>query len=462
MPPNRVRRIQDSVHGLMEFRGTETLVIEVLRTPEVQRLRRVRQLGLVHLVFPGAEHSRLVHSLGASYLAVLFGRQLREVAQDSLSRFLTPDEVAVRDFALAALFHDLGHGPLSHAWEREIIGEEYDEARWRTSLGLGGEQTAAGRMKWHVLMGQALLAWPDGDLHKLLEMHERGSSDRLRALLRGNYHVPYLARLLNSDIDVDRADFIRRDGMACGVAYGGYDLAWLISTCAVGRTAQGELVAGFDRSKAVRGVEQFLIARRALYETVYYHKTVRAAEGMVALLLRRLKEVAQRDGPPSVNDRIVQPLLKMVAGETVRPEEFLSVDDFALQVLVDYLAHTDGFDRTVQDLALRIIARDLFKLVPVSSARVNDFLRKDEGNDQLYTTIGKQFAEPKYYLIKDVSRFNMLSEPRDEWGFFVDSQGLATPMREHESIRPLWRETEDTVRLFAPREVIDGLRALIE
>src|SRR3954468_24508616 len=107
MPPNRIRRVQDSVHGLMEFRGMETLVIEVLRTPEVQRLRRVRQLGLVHLVFPGAEHSRLVHSLGAAYLAVLFGRQLRESAAPFLSRFLVPDEVAVRDLGLAALFHDL-------------------------------------------------------------------------------------------------------------------------------------------------------------------------------------------------------------------------------------------------------------------------------------------------------------------------------------------------------------------
>jgi HD superfamily phosphohydrolase len=269
----------------MEFRGMETLVIEVLRTPEIQRLRRVCQLGLVHLVFPGAEHSRLVHSLGASYLAVLFGRQLREVGRDFLSRFLVLDEVAVRDFALAALLHDLGHGPLSHAWEREIIGDEYDEGRWRVKLGLEADSTLPDRLKWHVLVGQALLAWPDGDLHKLLEMHERGSSDRLRALLRGQYHIPYLPRLLNSDVDVDRADFIRRDGMHCGVAYGGYDLNWLISTCTVGRTNTNELMVGFDRGKSLRAIEQFLIARRALYETAYHHRTVRAAEGMVALFI---------------------------------------------------------------------------------------------------------------------------------------------------------------------------------
>jgi HD superfamily phosphohydrolase len=314
MPANYVRRVQDQVHGLMEFRGVETLVIEVLRTPEIQRLRRIRQLGLVHMVFPGGEHSRLVHSLGASYLAVLFGRRLASAGTGYLARSLTPDDFAVRDFALAALFHDLGHGPLSHAWEREIVGEEYDFDLWKRALGLDGDQLVQEKVKWHVLVGQALLAWPDGELHKMLEQHERGSSERLRAFLLGQYYIPYLPRLLDSDIDIDRADFLRRDTFQCGVAYGRYDLDWLISTCTIGTTRDDELVAGFDRNKSLRVVEQFLIARRALYETVYYHKTVRAAEGMVALFLRRLKKVANGNGFPKMQDRIMRPLLGSLLG----------------------------------------------------------------------------------------------------------------------------------------------------
>src|SRR4051812_3034115 len=125
MPRGRIQRIQDSMHGLMEFRGMETIVIEVLRTPELQRLRRIRQLGLANLVFPGAEHSRLVHSLGGSYLAILFGRRLAEACSNHLSDILTPSDTSIRDLAVAALCHDLGHGPLSHAWEREIIGDGY-------------------------------------------------------------------------------------------------------------------------------------------------------------------------------------------------------------------------------------------------------------------------------------------------------------------------------------------------
>ena len=98
-----VRRIQDPVHGLMEFFGLEAAVVDVLSTPELQRLRKVRQLGLAHLVFPGAEHSRLAHSIGAAYVAVRFLRHLRETTQSILPPSFAPNEETVRDAGLAAL-----------------------------------------------------------------------------------------------------------------------------------------------------------------------------------------------------------------------------------------------------------------------------------------------------------------------------------------------------------------------
>jgi hypothetical protein len=118
-------------------------------------------------------------------------------------------------------------------------------------------------------------------------------------------------------------------------------------------------------------------------------------------------------------------------------------------------------DPTVADLARRIVSRDLFKLVPCSSSKISDFLRKDGGSEQIYAVIGRHFSEPKYYLVKDVSRFSMLAESENEWAYFVDTKRVAVPMREHEAIRPLWRESHDSVRLFAPREVIDALAKLI-
>src|SRR5260370_29538093 len=167
----------------MEFHGMETSVVEVLRSPELQRLRRIRQLGLAHLVFPGAEHSRLTHVLGAAWLAVRFGRQLIEAARDFLIQTLAPTNTSVRDLAVAALCHDLGHGPLSHAFEREIIGERFDFDAWTKKLGIRSEdQDLLKGAKWHELITSAFLAWPDGRLHQLLETRDENFSERVRYL----------------------------------------------------------------------------------------------------------------------------------------------------------------------------------------------------------------------------------------------------------------------------------------
>jgi len=287
----------------MEFHGMETSVVEVLRAPELQRLRRVRQLGLAHLVFPGAEHSRLAHSIGASYLAIRFARHLREATRDFLVPLLRPNESAIRDFAIAALVHDLGHGPTSHLWEREVIGESFDRKAWCRTLELEYEDAFAS-LKWHELVGQAILAHKDGPLHRLLEQQESGTTERVRYLLLNKYYLPYLPRLLASDIDVDRCDFILRDAIQSGVAYGKYDLEWLIATLNV-RVSNGQLVAGFDRRKSPAVIDQFLNARRSLYETVYYHKTVRVAEGMLGLLLKRVKDYVSANPWPLGEDGTV-------------------------------------------------------------------------------------------------------------------------------------------------------------
>jgi len=134
-------------------------------SPELQRLRRIRQLGLAHFVFPGAEHSRLVHSLGAAHLAIRFARQLHECAKGFLIPFLTIEQTSVRDAALAGLCHDLGHGPLSHVWERESsIGDDFQPRTMaEVLLGLAADASLE-KLRWHELVGQALLSWPDGHL----------------------------------------------------------------------------------------------------------------------------------------------------------------------------------------------------------------------------------------------------------------------------------------------------------
>lgn len=448
----------------MEFQGMETSVVEVLRSPELQRLRRIRQLGLAHLVFPGAEHSRLAHSLGAAHLAIRFTRQLHEAAKGFVMPFLAPDQTSIRDVALAALCHDLGHGPLSHVWERAVVGEGFKPEQWYKSLGLQPDPVL-GKMKWHELVGQALLAWPDGYLHKLLEQQEEGTSARVRHLLLKQYYIPYLARLIAGDIDVDRCDFILRDAHQTGVAYGRFDLNWMISTASIGRAKTDELVLGFDHRKSARVIEQFLIARRALYETVYHHKTVRSAEGMIGLLLKRFKFVVRETGWFLRDATLFEPFRKITLGEALQPEDVLGLDDYLLWNLIDQLAKRRDVDITVADLAQRIISRDLFKLVPISSKEIQEFIERPDGYARIHAEL-KQFVpgEPQFYVNVDDASFEMFSSTLSEQAYFIDlgKEGRpATPVQDHPEFRPHWREENRNVRLFVPREAVGAIVKLI-
>lgn len=464
MGRRRIQRVQDSVHGLMEFEGMETSVVEVLRAPELQRLRRVRQLGLGHLVFPGAEHSRLVHSIGAAHLATRFGRHLSKVSWDVLVDFLRPTSSQIRDLALAALFHDLGHGPLSHVWEREAIGESFNRRLWCEKLGLPYDDSLA-HLKWHELIGQALLNWPDGPLHRLLEQQEETTSQRVRHLLLKHYYLPYLPRLLSGDIDVDRCDFVLRDAHQTGVAYGRYDLNWLISTTTLGRTEHGELVIGFERRKALRVVEQFLVARRALYETVYYHKTVRGAEGMIGLLLRRLREIALDTWPVSRSE-FFSPMMKVIKGEPISPNEILGLDDYVLWMLIHELAKAKSVDVTLADLAQRIVARDLFKMVPCSGDEVSEFMNKQNAQELLKDAVSPYCAgESSFYYFIDRAKFQMLSESEPERVYFVDTdtkERRATAIWDHPDFGTnYWKSSSTSVRLFVPREAVEAIKKLV-
>jgi len=169
----------------------------------------------------------------------------------------------------------------------------------------------------------------------------------------------------------------------------------------VGKTDTDELVIGFDARKAFRTIEQFLIARQALYETVYYHKTVHAAEGMVALFLKRVKDGVRASGEIQI-DKLLSPYVKVMSGEVLSQEELLRIDDFSLLVLIDVLSNTPAVDITVRDLGRRILARDLFKLVPCHSEAVEEFLGRPGSYEQIFAAI-KPFCpgDPKYYLVVD-------------------------------------------------------------
>ena len=456
----------------MEFVQMETGVIEALDTREVQRLRRLKQLGLVHLVWPGAEHSRFSHSLGAAHLALRCAHQVVRVAPGYLDESLLPKPEDVRAMAIAAMCHDIGHGPLSHVWEREVIRPNFDRAKWREKLGLEGDDEMED-LHWHELVTQALLAWPDGELHQLLERHEHGLSASVAALLRGTYpNKPYLARLLASDVDCDRCDFVLRDAINTGVAYGRYDIDWLISTVTLGFVepdGHRRPVVGFDDVKAQQVLEQFLIARLALYDTVYQHRTVRAAEAMVGLFLRRMRtQILQGESVPLPQARPFAVLRKCLEENEVGAADLLELDDDVLWLVIRLIAERErGVDPVLVDLARRITSRRFFKPVSVPPAALRSFRDREDARAELTDVASKKFPDaPDSYFFEDSSHELLLSDKEKHVAYLVDTRSekrTATRLNERQRMAALNAVMGDRgqPRIFAAAELTAEMRQVI-
>jgi uncharacterized protein len=337
---DKPRVFRDPVHGLVRLGGADAALGRVLDTRAVQRLRRIRQMGFASLVYPGAEHSRFGHALGAYHVAA-------RVA-DSLG---LRDEVA-RDVKAAALLHDIGHGPFSHAWE----------------LALGGGS--------HEAWGRRIVA-EDRELRAALAGVAANLPEALDGLFGGTYRPGFAAKLISSQLDVDRMDYLLRDAHYAGVGYSAYDLDWVIHALRIEAVRTGDdpedLV--IDYRRGMNAVEQYLFGRFYMYAQVYYHKTVRAAEWMFLKALQRFADLAKDGRAPAG----LPTAARMARGEEVSVEDYLGLDDAHLSCALD--AWAAGADSVLRDLSARLVARHLFKTVeagddPAVAARLEPRLRE--------------------------------------------------------------------------------------
>ena len=465
-----MKRIQDSVHGLMEFRGMECAAVDLLRAPEIQRLRRIRQLGLVSLVFPGAEHSRFTHSLGAAHVMKRFANALVAASASYLPRSLQPDERVVRDLILAALCHDLGHGPLSHAWENNVVGRDFDREQWRRKLGISEEMEAShpwlseGEWNWHEIVTQAVLL-SKTEIHSMLESIEEGTAARVAALLADHFHLPYLAGAFASDVDADRCDFILRDATQSGVSHGRFDLDWLVSTIAVG-AADGRPVLGFDKEKAPRVIEQLLVARRALYDIVYRHPAVRAAEGMVGLMLKQARDGA-KGGQTLPTEPEFTAFSHAIKGTALSLDEVGALDDDALAIFLRRLARSVDKDAPLARIAAMLQRRELFKPLRLPPADLAQLTLEPAPHGEALNRIDAVlkscgYDPPDQFRFLDRSTFKFFHEgPPGEGSWLIDQSKAGRPARavRREESLVHHQEKRESVWLFVPRDaalVING------
>ncbi len=323
------------MHGLVAFEGDEEHIVEqLLDTPEVQRLRRVRQLGVTSLAFPGAEHSRFAHALGAAFVMKLLIARLRSI-HGALPEGQRLTQETAREAIAAAFLHDLGHGPLSHLFEDAIPGAPPHET-WTERVVLD----------------------PSTGVHRVLSGIDRGLPARVVDLVHGRHPLPYLAKAVSGELDVDRCDYLLRDAHATGVRYGLYDLDWLLRSLRFAPST-GEPSApalAIDGAKGLPAIEAFITARLFMFQQVYLHKATRAAEWMIRTILARAVMVLRAGGSL---DSVPVGLRSVARGDPIALGDYLELDDGVLWGAMH--AWEGAADRPLADLARRIRARSLFK-----------------------------------------------------------------------------------------------------
>lgn len=299
--------INDPVYGFITI--DDELINQVIAHPYFQRLRRIGQMAMANLVYPGAVHSRLHHALGAYHL---MGIALNELKNKGTNITAAEEQAA----KLAILLHDIGHGPFSHALEHELVESMHHE-----DLSL---------MIIHELNKQF-----NGQLNLALDIF----TDR--------YHKKFLYQLISGQLDVDRMDYLTRDSFFTGVNEGviGYDriLKMLIVN-------NGDLMV---EEKSIYSIEKFLVARRLMYWQVYLHKTVLCAEQMLKRIIKRAKFVKASTQLP-LHNFITKPI------QTVTLEEFCTLDDYDVMAAIKGWCNHE--DKILSFLCNGLINRQLLKV----------------------------------------------------------------------------------------------------
>lgn len=303
--------INDPVYGFITI--DHPLLFSIIGHPWYQRLRRIHQMALAQLVYPGAVHTRLHHSLGAYHLMCQAVSELKNKETE-----ITPEEeIAVK---AAILLHDIGHGPFSHALEHVVVPDA------------GHEQ-----------LGLKIM-------HALNEQLQ-GKLDLTISIFTGNYHKPFLHQLISGQLDVDRMDYLTRDSFYTGVSEGviGYDR--ILKMLAV---QDNQLMV---EEKGIYSVEKFLIARRQMYWQVYLHKAVLAAEKMLVKIIERARETGAISCSPPLNRFLFQSYETSDTAGLLN--EFCQLDDYdVISAVKQWTHHTD---KVLSTLCSSLLQRNLLK-----------------------------------------------------------------------------------------------------
>ena len=320
--------INDPVYGFITINNP--LIFEIISHPWYQRLRRIKQMALAHLVYPGAVHTRLHHSLGAYHLMC----SALQVLQEKGTSISEAEDTGAK---IAILLHDIGHGPFSHALESVLMENVHHE-------------------ELSLLLMQDLNRQFNGQLQTAID------------IFTNSYHKKFLHQLVSGQLDVDRMDYLTRDSFFTGVSEGviGYDRIIKMLT-----VHNGELMV---EEKAIYSIEKFLVARRLMYWQVYLHKTVLAAEMTLVKILERARETGMENTASLPESILKSFLLNQYKGTiALHPDQFCQLDDTDIVAAIKSWCHHP--DKILSLLCNGVMNRNLLKVklqsIPIPREEVN-------------------------------------------------------------------------------------------
>lgn len=385
---NKRKIINDPVFGFLSI--PNDLIFDVLQHPYVQRLNRIRQLGLSYLVYPGAMHSRFGHSIGAMHL-------MQEAIMSLRLKGVAITEQEETSAMIAILLHDIGHGPFSHVLEHTLVdGVTHEDISLLMMERINED-----------LRGYGLRVTGYGMTDKPLDM--------AIAIFKNEYPKHFLHQLISSQLDVDRMDYLCRDSFFTGVQEGRIASERLLKMLDV---KDDKLVV---QVKGIYSVEKFLVARRLMYWQVYLHKTSVAAEQHLIKILSRAKELA-RGGKdlfcsPALHYFLYQPVtFEMFGTHTEALEQYALLDDN--DVLCAIKAWIAGDDKVLSLLSRSFINRQLFRGQLIEAPLTET--RKQALNNEYAKALGVSEQDAAYMWSEHVSTSNTYSEKADSIGILYN------------------------------------------
>ncbi len=368
MQHNKRKIFNDPIYGFVTI--PYDIIYDIIEHPYFQRLRRIRQLGLTSMVYPGAYHTRFHHAIGAMHLAM----EAMEVLKFKGHHISEEEQKAV---AIAVLVHDIGHGPFSHALEHTMVD------------GISHEEIS-------VLF-----------MEKLNNVFNQKLSLAIK-IFKNDYPKSFLHQLISSQLDVDRLDYLNRDSFYTGVSEGVIGVERIIKLLNV---KNDQLVVD---EKGVYSIEKFIVARRIMYWQVYLHKTVLAAEFLLIKILTRAKELAMQNVQlfctPALQHFLYNKLNdKDFANNPLHLETFALLDDY--DILTSIKVWTNHEDVVLSMLCNMMINRKLYRVeiskTPFSDEKIESYKNNFISQNNL------SYAEKDYFVFTDVIENNAYNPKKD-------------------------------------------------